>query len=367
VPSPYPSALRVVVRGSGSIGQRHARVFRQVGAEVALWPVRDRGLGPDAVDEVTGVRLLDDASGPGALRDTLVVVATDTSRHVADALEALDAGAEKVLVEKPVAPTADAARTLHEHHRRSQVWVAAPLRAHEGFRHLRRLVGRLQQGGSAHVWSQSWLPDWRPERDYRESYSARADEGGALRDLIHEVDHATVLFGRPVLLGATVETLGPLEIASDQAATLLWRTDRSFTVTTRLDYVTRPATRGVVVRSPDGVLEWDVPRATVRHTTADGEVTEQVFDHDLDRDIVMGTQARAALDLRPSAPADQRIARGAPATLSDGIDAVRLCDEARTIGTVGAGSATGTVGAGSATDTSDAGTGKVADDAEGHA
>ncbi|HET7800360.1 MAG TPA: Gfo/Idh/MocA family oxidoreductase [Humibacillus xanthopallidus] len=331
MPSPSAPTLRVVVRGSGSIGQRHARVFRQVGADVSLWPVRDRGLGPDATDDATGARLLDDTTGPATLRDAFVVVATDTSRHVADALEALDAGAEMVLVEKPVAPTAAAARDLETHPRRSAVWVAAPLRAHEGFRHVRRLVGRLDRGGAAHVWSQSWLPDWRPDRDYRESYSARADEGGVLRDLVHEIDYATVLFGSPALLGASLATGGPLEIESEQAATLLWA-GGLFDVTARLDYITRPTTRGVVVTSPDGTLEWDVVRATVSHTTAAGVMTEQVFEHDLDRDIVMGTQARAALELRPTSPLDDRVARGAPATLSDGIDAVRLCDEARGIG-----------------------------------
>ena len=325
----------VVVRGSGSIGQRHARVFRQVGADVSLWPVRDRERGPDGlghgVDAETGARLLDDASGPAALRDALVVIATDTSRHVTDALEALDAGAATVLVEKPVAPTAGDARALEEHPRRDAIWVAAPLRAHAAFRHVRRLVGRLQQGGSAHVWSQSWLPDWRPDRDYRESYSARVDEGGVLRDLVHEIDYATVLFGSPVLLGASVSTEGPLDIDAEQAATLLWRSG-PFDVTARLDYITRPTTRGLVVRAPDGVVEWDVVRASVRHTTPGGDVMEQVFEHDLDRDIVMGTQARAALDLRPTASADERLARGAPATLADGVETVRLCDAARTAG-----------------------------------
>lgn len=325
--------MRVVVRGSGSIGQRHARVFRQVGAEVSLWPVRDRGAAPDAapdaVDEATGARLLDDSTGPGSLRDTLVVVATDTSRHVADAIAALDAGAFAVLVEKPVAATVDDAHALRGHPRSVDVWVAAPLRAHEAFRHLRRLVGRIDGSASAHVRSQSWLPGWRPDRDYRTSYSARPDEGGVLRDMVHEIDYATVLFGRPELIGSRLETSGPLDIEAEQAATLLWETGHPFTVTARLDYVTRPTSRGVVVHSHDGILEWDVTRAMVRHTTADGEVSEQVFDHDLDRDIVMGTQARAALDLRPSAPADQRLARGAPATLAEGIDAVRVCDEAR--------------------------------------
>ncbi|GAA2488332.1 Gfo/Idh/MocA family protein [Terrabacter carboxydivorans] len=331
LPSP---ALRVVVRGSGSIGQRHARVFRQEGADVWLWPVRDRGLGGDApdLDEATGAHLLDDSTGPAALRDAFVVVATDTARHVADAIEALDAGAEKVLVEKPVASSAQEAHALHEHPRHLDVWVAAPLRAHEAFRHLRRLVGRLDRGGSAHVWSQSWLPDWRPDRDYRESYSVRPAEGGVLRDLVHEIDYATVLFGRAVLLGAAIATGGPLDIEAEQAATLVWASADGFDVTARLDYITRPATRGVVVHSPDGVLEWDVAGARVRHTTPEGEVTEQVFDHDLDRDIVMGAQARAALTLRPTDPVDERIARGAPATLADGIDAVRLCDEARAMG-----------------------------------
>src|SRR6478609_2704894 len=160
--------MPVVVRGSGSIGQRHARVFRQEGADVWLWPVRDRGLSSErpTLDEATGAQLLDDTTGPAALRDAFVVVATDTARHVADAVEALDAGAELVLVEKPVAPAAEDARALYEHPRHLDVWVAAPLRAHEAFRHLRRLVGGLGQGGSAHVWAQSWLPDWRPDRDY---------------------------------------------------------------------------------------------------------------------------------------------------------------------------------------------------------
>ncbi|MBC9822684.1 Gfo/Idh/MocA family oxidoreductase [Terrabacter sp. MAHUQ-38] len=320
----------VVVRGSGSIGQRHARVFRQVGADVSLWPVRERGAGVGDLDESTGARLLDDATGPRALPGAaLVVVATDTSRHVADAIEALDAGATAVLVEKPVAPTAAEADVLGGHPRAAAVWVAAPLRAHEAFRHLRRLVGHVDGAASAHVWSQSWLPDWRPDRDYRESYSARPDEGGVLRDLVHEIDYATVLFGTPALIGARVETSGPLEIEADQAATLLWSAERDVTVTTRLDYITRPTSRGLVMRSAGGTLEWDVVRATVRHTTASGEVTEQVFDHDLDRDIVMGAQARAALDLSPTAPVDQRIARGAPATLTDGIAALRLCDAAR--------------------------------------
>jgi predicted dehydrogenase len=282
-------------------------------------------------DEATVSRLVDDGTGPAALAGAdLVVVATDTARHVADAVQALDAGARRVLLEKPVAPSENAATPLAQHPRADAVWVAAPLRAHEAFRHLAAHSPAVGSPVSAHVWSQSWLPDWRPGRDYRESYSARADEGGVLRDLIHEVDYATALLGEPILVGARLDHDGPLDIAAEQAATLLWTTARGATVTMRLDYVSRPTSRGLVLRGPDGSIEWDAVTATIRHRDAAGGVTERVFPSDLDRDTVMATQARAALQLEPTTTAHaEQVSAGAPASLAEGLAAVRVCDAAR--------------------------------------
>lgn len=310
----------VVVRGGGSIGARHLEVFRLIGADVRLWPVRPRPDDPSC---------LDDDAGPAAVASAdLVVIATDTARHVADAVAALDLGASTVLLEKPVAPTLTDAAELARHARSSDVWVAAPLRAHEAFRHVLELLPSLDPPLSADVWSQSWLPDWRPNRDYRLSYSARADEGGVLRDLVHEIDYASVLFGTPELCGAVLTHTGPLDLLAEQAATLLWTTERA-SVTCRLDYITRPATRGLIVRSSAGCLEWDVPAARVTRTTADGEVTSRTFTNDLDRNLTMATQARAALDLAPQSEPAQRHRAGAPATLAEGLAALAVCDRAR--------------------------------------
>lgn len=321
---------RVVVRGGGSIGQRHARVLTLLGAHVALWPLRPRSEpAPQPVSSGPAIHWLDDWSGPAALASAdLVVVATDTSRHVGDAIEALDAGAGRILVEKPVAPTRAQAEALAAHARASDVWVAAPLRAHEAFRQLITLVGTVGAPTSAHIRCQSWLPDWRPDRDYRESYSARRDEGGALRDLVHELDYAEVLLGRPTLLGAHLDHTGPLDIQTEQAATLLWCTDTA-TVTCRLDYVTRPATRGVTVRGPDGALDWDLTTATITHQDTTGRAMTTAFPADLDRDLGMARQARAALELTPDTNPAQRHTAGAPATLAEGLATLELCDRAR--------------------------------------
>lgn len=346
--TPVPAPLdgrHVVVRGGGSIGQRHARVLAVLGADVAVWPVRPRrsdSSGPTvhspasraattALSSDPAVHTLDDSTGPAALATAdLVVIATDTSRHVPDALDALDAGAGRVLVEKPVAPTGAQAGPLAAHPRALDVWVAAPLRAHEGLRHLLTLVHELGHPVSAHVRCQSWLPDWRPGRDYRQSYSARPDEGGVLRDLVHELDYTEVLLGRPTVVAAHLEHDGPLDIEAEQAATLLWRTATA-TVTCRLDYVTRPPTRGITIHGPDGALEWDLPTATVTHLDAAGRATTTSFPADLDRDTVMATQARAALEVTPEAEPAQRHTAGAPATLAEGLATLGLCDRVREI------------------------------------
>lgn len=328
---------RVLVRGAGSIGTRHARVFAGLGCDVTVWPVTDRSR--DVADEMTWVR---DVEGSAALaRADVVVVATDTARHVDDALEALDAGAPTVLVEKPLAATlADAAR-LTGHPRAEAVWVAAPLRAMEGLARLREVITTWDcpLGLSAHVWSQSWLPDWRPWQDYRESYSARADEGGVLRDLVHELDYVALLFGAPSVAGARLEHAGPLDIGAEQAATLLLDT-ASASVTMRLDYITRPPSRGIVVRGPVGWVEWIASAHLVRRGDPSGGVETWHVPEDGDRDARMADQALAMLQIATASAdvADGAGLSAAPASLAHGLEVVRLCDDARawartTIGT----------------------------------
>lgn len=308
-------SARVVIRGSGSIGRRHAEVFRSLGSDVTVWPARSGG--DDEVRAATS-----DAD--------LAVIATDTSRHVSDAVEALDLGARRVLVEKPVAPTASAALPLAAHPRSADVFIAAPLRAHECLRVVRDLLPELGAPLSAQVVCQSWLPDWRPDRDYRQSYSARRSEGGVLRDLVHEIDYAVVLFGPPEAAAAVLDRHGPLEIEAEQAADLLWRT-ASATVALRLDYISRPARRALVATGPDGRLEWDLTTATVRHRGPEGGISEWGCPADLDRNVVMARQAGAALALAPGAPEEARLAAGAPASLAEGCRAVAICDDARAV------------------------------------
>jgi predicted dehydrogenase len=318
-------SVNAVVRGTGSIGLRHARVLAQHGIDVRLWPVTDR---PSPAREQTGLPVLDDASGPAALAAAdLVVVAKDTGRHVPDAVQALDAGAGRVLVEKPAAPTAADLEPLLSHPPRAQAWVAAPLRAHHGLQHAIEAAAALGPGRSVRVECQSWLPSWRPERDYRSSYSARADEGGVLRDLVHELDYAIWAFGRPRSVSAALVSGADsvLGIEADEAADLLWVTDDGTAVSTRLDYVSRPGRRRLTVSGSRGRVTWDALTATVLVEDESGGCQECAFPGDLDRDVVMARQSSAVL----GTPLVDGHLADAPATLDEAWTTVMVCDLAR--------------------------------------
>ena len=163
----------VLVRGAGSIGVRHARVLAESGrTRVAVFPIRGGERPELALD---GILLIETASDVPAALDG-VIVATDTIRHVADALEFADRC--PVLVEKPVATDALEGQRLRSATRDSRVFVAYCMRFDRGLTAMRQLfpdIGRIRH---VRIECQSYLPDWRPGRDYRSSYSARAREGG---------------------------------------------------------------------------------------------------------------------------------------------------------------------------------------------
>jgi len=175
--------VKALVIGHGSIGQRHVRILRALGCDVAIISRRELGFQSCYTDLL---RALEEH------RPEYVVVANPTSRHLETITALASAGfAGKVLVEKPLFGRS---RTFIETPF-SQFAVAYNLRFHPVVQRLRELLlGEVIISAQAYVGQ--YLPDWRPASDYRQSYSASAAQGGgALRDLSHELDYLAWIFG----------------------------------------------------------------------------------------------------------------------------------------------------------------------------
>lgn len=252
----------------------------------------------------------------------LCVIATDTGRHMEDSVAALKMGFH-LLVEKPLASDAQGARTIVEESCRvgRSVFVGCVLRFSESLNRFRQWLPKVGKIHSVEIECRSYLPGWRSSRPYRDSYSARAGEGGVLRDLIHEVDYAGWIFGWPSRVFGNFINTGQLGISEEEVAQIDWVSAEGFSVSIHLDYLTRPARRGIRACGKDGTMEWDGRQGQVTLSLEGSSVQE--FRSAQTRDEMFLKQARAWL-VSIEGPVDPQLA-----TAEDGVRALAVCDAAR--------------------------------------
>lgn len=79
-----------------------------------------------------------------------------------------------------------------------KTYIAAPLRFSAGIKYAKNIITQKGRPYSVRLISSSYLPDWRPNVDYRNTYSAHKNMGGGVHiDLIHELDYLSYLLGIP--------------------------------------------------------------------------------------------------------------------------------------------------------------------------
>lgn len=237
--------MKCLVVGYGSIGRRHARVLTEMGHQVAL------------------VTRADDATLPvfpavvRALEHYVpdyVVIANDTRLHGAT-LRALAEGdySGTTLVEKPVlARSGEDARLPC-----GPIFVGYTLRFHPIIDRLWIML-REQRLWTLTAYVGQYLPDWRPQSDYRQSYSARREDGGVVRDLSHELDYAQMLAGQWQRTVAAGGHLSALEIESEDAVSLLAECERCPLVTVHMNYLDRSVARWIVANGEFGTVRADL-------------------------------------------------------------------------------------------------------------
>jgi len=293
--------VKALVVGFGSIGQRHARLLDTLGCSVAVVSRR----------EVDFPRRYPDISvALSEFHPDYVVLAGRTAEHHDD-LTALVEGdfAGRVLIEKPLF------ECLREPspHRFSHVAVAYNLRFHPLMLRLHEYLADQSRLVAAHAYVGQYLPQWRPDTDYRNSYSARRSEGGGvLRDLSHELDYAHWLFGPWTRLTAMGGHHSELEIDSEDVFSIMLETRRCPVVTLQLNYLDRKPRREILIHTDSHSVRLDLIDGIFE---IDGELKETAKP-DRDHTYLAEHRAMIAGDM------------AAMASLDDGIEAMRMIDAA---------------------------------------
>lgn len=206
----------------------------------------------------------------------IVFVTNPTALHY-ETIQDFQDITDAFFIEKPVFHTSDidTAKLALEG---KTCYVACPLRYTGAIRYLKEHVPR-DEIRSIRVVSASYLPLWRPDTDYRTSYSAKKELGGGVSiDLIHEWDYTTYLMGMPESVHAIIKKVSDLEIDSDDLAVYI--ADYGDCVAElHLDYFTRNTIRRIEITTNEELICADLVEQTVSRS-GQPEVISFVKDRD---------------------------------------------------------------------------------------
>ena len=249
-----------LVVGSGSIARRHLANFRQLLPDAEIGCVSASGR-PLAIGETVATMQLASLAAAIEWAPDLAVVASPAPLHLDHACQLLDAGIP-VLIEKPLSDSLDHVRAALPllDAQRFRIEIAYNLRFLSSARRMKTLidegcVGRIL---GLRIDVGQYLPDWRPQVDYRRQVSAnRSLGGGVLLELSHEFDYLIWMFGRFDQVFCIAKNSGQLEIdVEDCADILLSRGD--LTAHVHLDFLQRRVSRECKVIGSTGTLLWDL-------------------------------------------------------------------------------------------------------------
>ncbi len=267
------SKIHILIIGAGSAGKRHAQNLSSLGCEISAFDPRE-----DRLKEITEKigciktdtdleRLRSEHTFDGA------VIASPPIFHIAQAQELAKKGTP-VLMEKPLSAHLVDAELLKDINTRILLgytyrwWkplidVKAQLDEHDigTVRHVRMVM-------SAH------LADWHPWENYKDFFMAKKEMGGgALLDESHFIDLMIWMFGMPKYIFANVETIGNLEINSDDSVDLIARYANGTRVNMHLDLLGRPHEKYIHIVGDGGSIRWSFePNEVVVHKAGIAEM-----------------------------------------------------------------------------------------------
>jgi NAD(P)-dependent dehydrogenase (short-subunit alcohol dehydrogenase family)/predicted dehydrogenase len=316
--------VKVLVCGLGSAGRRHVQNLRRLGVEDIVC-LRSSEKGTSEAEGCVTIASLD--RGLEAQPD-LVVVSTPTSLHLDLAAGAVAAGVP-VFVEKPLGVDLAGVDQLLERVRVRHIpaFIGYTLRFHPTIVRAKQLLdeGVIGRPLSARFFVGEYLPDFHPDEDYRQGYSARADlGGGVMLTLIHDVDLATWFFGIPQKVSCLAGHKSHLDIDVEDVAAMICTSPAGPFVEIHMDYLERPARRGFVLLGEDGSMEWEglSGRLSVRRraaTTSETWLPPAGFE----RNDMFLDEMRHVLAVLSGVEANDRI------PLSVGRDALAVVDAAK--------------------------------------
>ncbi|MCB0037773.1 MAG: Gfo/Idh/MocA family oxidoreductase, partial [Anaerolineales bacterium] len=198
-----------------------------------------------------------------ALRHQLdaAIIASPAPFHISIAHELASNGVN-LLIEKTLAASFDGVETFLNFCQENKVMVLIgyTLRFNLALQQIKKALSEQLIGRPLYFRAEvgQYLPDWRPQQDYRETVTAQKRlGGGVILELSHELDYAFWLMGPITSVSAIAQKISDLEIDVEDMAEVNLIFESGVFGSVHLDMVQRSTTRKCHIVGSEGTLYWD--------------------------------------------------------------------------------------------------------------
>lgn len=261
--------IKVCFIGIGSIAKRHIRNLRDIFEERRIRFTID-AFRRNPI-QVEGVNRVYTSEADLPLDYDAIFITNPTDQHL-EALKVFHNHGKHFFIEKPVVSREQINDAKQFSLRPDSIYyVAAPLRYNAVIQWVKHNVDPDDVIAVRSI-SSSYLPDWRPGQDYRQTYSAHKDMGGGVSiDLIHEWDYLTYLFGWPEKVSSMIGRKSLLEIDSDDYAIYIAEFTNMI-AELHLDYFGRKTIREIELFTNENTILGDIANNTVTSLRDDKKI-----------------------------------------------------------------------------------------------
>ena len=254
---------KILIVGLGSAGSRQLRLAKVKFPDWEIKVLRSSTSDIPKAKENGFIRSLGEVA---EFKPSMAIICSPSPFHVEIAQFLAGIGAH-ILIEKPISNSTAGIKELISNCNKNSLALMTGynLRYLESLNYFRDCIisGEIGSIQSIRCEVGQYLPDWRPDKDYRTTVTARRElGGGALLELSHELDYLQWIFGSAEWVSAVIGKQSKLDIDTEDSAHLvIGFSDETLGYATignvNIDLYRHDKTRNCLVIGDCGSIRWD--------------------------------------------------------------------------------------------------------------
>lgn len=267
--------MKILIIGLGSIAKKHIASIRIYEPNADIYALRSN----KTAVSYENVKDWYDWDTALSIQYDFIIISNPTANH-RNTIERLKGLNTPLFIEKPLFDSLKGLELVKELQENNvPTYVACNLRFLDVIKDLRHLI-EGKRINEVNVYCGSYLPDWRPNIDFRQCYSAIPEMGGGVHiDLIHEIDYIYWLLGNPLTVQKVFANKSSLDIRAYDYANYLLEYD-SFYVDIILNYYRRDSRRTCEIVTSEETYVADLLNGTI--TNGKGEIIKEYTQRIID-------------------------------------------------------------------------------------